>query len=74
MRSDVYGLVTTGVYWRMVKYDGKMFVMSDIFELVFNTMARNKERWMKNCSGLIDCLLFVLTNEGPVVKDGIVRG
>ncbi|KAI5810207.1 hypothetical protein DFH27DRAFT_538553 [Peziza echinospora] len=72
MRGDVYGLVTTGVHWRMVKYDGKLFVKTTILEVVFDTMAENQERWMKNCSAVVDCMLFALANGGGIVAKDVV--
>ena len=59
----VYGFVTTGVSWRMLRYDGVSFIMTDKIEVVFDTMGRNKERWMSDFSVIVDCVYAVLGDE-----------
>jgi len=40
----IYGFVTTGEQWRMVKYDGKSFSKTEVMMLVLDTMSEEKER------------------------------
>lgn len=56
--------MTTGVHWGMLKYDGKLFVKTNIMKVVFDTMAEDEDKWIKNCSCLIDYMLFALMNGG----------
>ena len=44
----VYELVTTGGSWRMLSYDGRVFKVTDKIEVIFDTMVRNNEKWMKD--------------------------
>jgi len=70
----IYGFVTTGGQWRMVKYDGKSFSKTEIMMLVFDTMGEERERWLNDCSVVIDCLKLALGNgnTGTVKKDIVV--
>lgn len=65
----VYGFVTTGESWRMLRYDGTLFQK---FDVIFETMRNNKVRWMRDCSVVVDCVYAALSNGGIVPKDGIV--
>ena len=40
----VYGFVTTGELWRMMKYDGKEFCLSRLIQLLFGGMK--KSHWL----------------------------
>ena len=68
----MYGFVTTGDSWRMLSYDGRTFKMTDNTEVVFDTMARNKEKWFRDYSLLVDCVYAALGNGGIVKKDAVV--
>jgi len=67
----VYGFVTTGEFWRMVRYDGTSFTLTNVFMVLFNTMRDEKDRWMSECSVLVDCLNVAL-NVGGIVEDVVV--
>jgi len=69
----VYGFVTTGESWQMVKYDGASFQMSRKIDVLFNGMDEEKELWMKNYSVLVDCL-YVALSCGGIVKKNVVVG
>jgi len=71
--GTVYGFITTGQHWKMLSYDGAEFVMTDEFTVVFDTMQDNKEKWMKENSVVVDCVVVALTN-GGIVKDVVVQG
>ena len=43
-----YGFATTGVSWRMLRYDSASFQGSEKVEAVFKTMGRSKERWCRD--------------------------
>ncbi|KAF8533390.1 hypothetical protein BDD12DRAFT_865649, partial [Trichophaea hybrida] len=54
--GEVYGFVTTGKSWQMLKYDGVSFQLSDEILVLFQTMGEDKNRWLKDCSVLVDCI------------------
>jgi len=60
----VYGFVTTGEHWRMLRSDGTSFLKSRMITVVFDGMEKKKEPWMKECSMLVDCLFAALSNGG----------
>ncbi|KAF8417262.1 hypothetical protein BGX38DRAFT_714777 [Terfezia claveryi] len=58
--GEVYGFVTSGNQWRMFKFDGKSFVATEEFMVLFESMKEDKKRWTKNifsCGGL--CIFCV---------------
>ena len=66
----VYGFVTTGEYWQMLTCDGGVFRITENME-VFRGIGEDTDRWMKECSILVDCLVVSLSN-GGIVKDVVV--
>lgn len=64
----IYGFVTTGDDWRMLKYDGKEFVMTEKFVVLFDTMSERKERWLQENAIIVDCMLIALTNGGTMTN------
>ena len=60
----VYGFITTGQIWQMLSYDGASFQMTSEIQAVFNGMDGYEEKWMKDCSIIVDCLFFALENGG----------
>jgi len=46
----VYGFITTGEHWQMLRYDGKMFQMTEKFMVLFNTMQRKCQPHATNIS------------------------
>ncbi|KAA8892730.1 hypothetical protein FN846DRAFT_924087 [Sphaerosporella brunnea] len=60
----VYGFVTTGENWRMIRYDGTSFRKTRNIMAVFDGMNEDKELWMKDCSVLVDCLFAAMSNGG----------
>jgi hypothetical protein len=62
--GKVYGFVTTGETWRMLRYDGTSFQLSERIDVMFETMGQDQERWMKDYSALVDCMFVALTNGG----------
>jgi len=71
--GKVYGFVTTGETWQMLEYDGEVFQKTNSFSVLFDSMDREKERWMKEGAVLVDCINFALSN-GGIVKDKAPRG
>ena len=67
----VYGFITTGEFWQMIRYDGT-FQMTEKFMVLFNTMGKQKDRWMKENSVVVDCLYVALQNGGVVKQDVMV--
>ena len=68
----MYGCVTTGDSWRMLRYDGTLFQVTDQFGAIFETMQNIKVRWMGDRSVVVDCMYVVLSDGGIVPKDVIV--
>lgn len=67
--GEVYGFVTTGERWRMVRYDGRSFELTENMDVLFDTMGEDKERWMRDYSALVDCMDVALSNGCSVRKD-----
>ena len=70
----IYGFVTTGESWQMLSYDGKDFCLSRKIHSVFGGMDEDKELWLKDFSGVVDCMFFALSNGGIVKQDVVVQG
>ncbi|PUU75358.1 hypothetical protein B9Z19DRAFT_1131492 [Tuber borchii] len=64
----VYGFITMGDSWRMVSFNGE-FKMSEKIELLFDSLPRDKKRWMDHYSILVDCFNVALSNgaNDPIV-------
>jgi len=62
--GNVYGFVTTGEIWRMLKYDGESFRLTTKFDALFGGMEHRKEIWMKDYSVLVDCVNVALKDGG----------
>ena len=60
-KGDVFGFVTNGPVWRMLKNGGKTFTISRQFMFIFEGMTEQKEKWMENNSELVRCLWMALT-------------
>ncbi|KAF8429509.1 hypothetical protein EV426DRAFT_123779 [Tirmania nivea] len=62
----VYGFITTGVVWRMLRYDAGdgSFLVSNRIEAVFDTMRRERERWIRDFSVIVDCVYAALGDRG----------
>ncbi|KAH8147934.1 uncharacterized protein LAJ45_08035 [Morchella importuna] len=54
--GEVYGFVTTGETWRMLRYDDISFKMTRKIEVLFEGMGQEKGLWMKDYSALVDCI------------------
>ncbi|RPA90860.1 hypothetical protein L873DRAFT_376842 [Choiromyces venosus 120613-1] len=63
----VYGFVTTGEQWQMLRYDGTVFTQTDNFLVLFREVGQEKGRWMKEASILVDCIHAALRSGGFVV-------
>jgi len=69
--GEVYGFVTTGESWQMLKYNGASFQMTRKIDVLFNGMDQEGKLWMKDNSVLVDCMYVALSN-GIVTKDVVV--
>lgn len=67
--GKVYGFVTTGKSWRMIKYDEKGFCQSREIISLFEGMNQEKELWMKDYSVVVDLIYAALSVGGIVKKD-----
>lgn len=59
--GTVYGFITMGDSWRMISFNGE-FKIAEKIELLFDSMAKDKNRWITDYSILIDCLHVALSN------------
>ncbi|KAG0635650.1 hypothetical protein HOY80DRAFT_981146, partial [Tuber brumale] len=64
----VYGFVTTGEQWQMLRYDGAVFTQTINFLVMAENMQQDKERWMKEASIVVDCIHAALRSGGFVVN------
>lgn len=65
----LYGFVTTGEDWAMIRYDGSTFEMTNQFTVMFETMGEEKERWLEGYYIVVDCMCCALSDGGMVKKD-----
>ncbi|RPA94616.1 hypothetical protein L873DRAFT_1415496 [Choiromyces venosus 120613-1] len=65
----VYGFVTTGEQWQMIRYDGTVFTQTRRFLALFGDMGQEKETWMKESSIIVDCIHEALRSGGFVVDN-----
>ena len=67
-KGVVYGFVTTGEAWQMLRFDGTMFTQSDRFFVLFHEVKNDKEGWMEGGSVVVDCIHATLRSGGFAVK------
>lgn len=69
----VYGFITTGLTWRMLRYDPdkQQFLMTNIVFTVFEKMAREKDKWMSSYSEIVDCIYAALSDGGNIPGSAI---
>lgn len=65
----VYGFVTTGEEWKMVRYEGGVFAQTHKFQALFENMEQGKEKWMKESSIVVDCIHEAFRSGGFVVEN-----
>ena len=70
--GGVYGFITTGERWRMLSYDSVSFQVIEKIEVVFETMGRFKEKWLRDYSLAVNCIDMALSNGGIMRKDPVV--
>jgi len=70
--GEVYGFVTTGEAWKMIKYDGASFIQTTELLALFNGMEEEKQEWINRYSFVVECMLVALASGGRIVKD-VVR-
>ena len=56
------GFVTTGMSWRMIRYDGRSFQKSEEMIILFDAMGLYPQRWMDGYSVIVDCVYAALSN------------
>ncbi|KAF8430029.1 hypothetical protein EV426DRAFT_660083 [Tirmania nivea] len=71
--GKVYGFVTTGETWQMLEYDGASFRKNEYITVVFDSMGEDKQRWMDNCSAVVDCIYFALGNRGLLLRMWLLK-
>lgn len=57
----------TGKSWQMLKYDDLLFQMSEGMVVLYPTMTEGKNRRIKDCPTLVDCL-NVMLNKRCIVE------
>ena len=60
--GKIFGLLATGEDWHVFEYDDNGFHMTDRFSLLFCTMGKQREGWMRAYSALVDCMNVALRN------------
>ncbi|KAG0638807.1 hypothetical protein HOY80DRAFT_965850 [Tuber brumale] len=65
----VYGFVTTGEQWQMLRYDGAAFTQTIKFLVLSQNMRQEKETWMKEASVVVECIHAALRSGGFVVDN-----
>jgi len=50
--GSVYGFVTTGEQWRMIRYDGTSFVLSDIFHTLSGAVQEEMDEGVSGSTGV----------------------
>ena len=60
----LYGFVTTGEQWQMFRYDGTSFSVTEKLSVIFETMERDKKKWIDNYSVVVGCLYSALCDGG----------
>ncbi|PUU80207.1 hypothetical protein B9Z19DRAFT_1063653 [Tuber borchii] len=68
--GKAYGFVTTGELWRMIRYDGTKFQMTEIFHCLFGEIGQQKSRWMEEYSVVVECILVALHSGGILKGEG----
>ncbi|KAF8456127.1 hypothetical protein BDZ91DRAFT_745830 [Kalaharituber pfeilii] len=66
--GEVYGFVTTGETWRMLRYDGTSFEKTECIDVLRG--KRDRCLWMENHSILVDCMYVALSSGGIVKHEG----
>jgi len=69
--GEVYGFITTGESWQMIRYDGISFEMTERMDVLFGKMGENQQRWIKDYSILVDCMYMALSVGGIAKKDAV---
>lgn len=70
--SFLYGFVTTGEDWKMYRYDGKSFVATKKFSVLFRGMEKDKKGWIEHSSVVVDLLYSVFSDGGITGRDVVV--
>ncbi|KAF8435259.1 hypothetical protein BGX38DRAFT_1145658 [Terfezia claveryi] len=71
--GEVFGFVTTGKSWKMLKYNGASFEMSEDMLILFDRMASERQRWMDSHSIVVECIYFALSHGGMEGKGVVVE-
>ncbi|KAF8419541.1 hypothetical protein EV426DRAFT_676743 [Tirmania nivea] len=64
--GKVFGFITTGESWRMVSFDGTLFQLTYKFDVMFEGMRNEYEKWKKEFSLVVDCMVLALSDGGIV--------
>ncbi|KAF8435196.1 hypothetical protein BGX38DRAFT_1262709 [Terfezia claveryi] len=64
--GKVFGFITRGVWWRMMSFDGTLFQVTTKFKVMHEFMRDGYEKWKKEFSVLVDCMVLALSQGGMV--------
>ncbi|CUS10779.1 unnamed protein product [Tuber aestivum] len=64
--GPVYGFVTTGEQWQMIRYDRGVFTQTSRFQVLLDGMEHKKEQWMREASIIVDCIHEVFRSGGSL--------
>ncbi|KAG0131727.1 hypothetical protein HOY82DRAFT_559295 [Tuber indicum] len=62
----LYGFVTTGEQWQMIRYDCGVFTQTSRFQVLFDRMEHEKEKWMREASIIVDCFHAAFRSGGSL--------
>ena len=62
--GEMYGFVTIGVYWRMLRYVGKAFRGTEVMQALLLGMTNKKDLWLKMYSVPVECTIVALKDAG----------
>ncbi|CAF3052744.1 unnamed protein product [Rotaria sp. Silwood2] len=58
----VYGLLTTGINWQLVTYDGQSWKLSEPSTVLLANMRKQEDRWLKNNTQILDVIYSILSS------------
>lgn len=56
----MFGVITTGINWQLVTYDGKTWNLSEPSTFLLPDMITEEDRWLKNHTQILDVLYTIL--------------
>lgn len=67
--GEIFGFVTTGREWRMIRYDGHSFEKSEEMVILLDEMISKRRQSLRGYSDVVDCIYAALSKGGTKKKD-----